>query len=75
MALYYDPLLHDGHDDGDESRDPRGRAGELAGRFAHLENSEGDDDGERQRHADDDQGDLDRLNHLPHIRPVDGKHC
>ena len=31
--------------------------------------------GERQRHADDDQGDLDRLNHLPHIRPVDGKHC
>ena len=34
--------------------------------------SEGDDAGERQRHADDDQGDLDRLNHLPHIRPVDG---
>ena len=66
---------HDSHDDGDERRDPGRRARELAGRLAHLENSEGDDDGERQRHADDDQGDLDRLNHLPHIRPVDGKHC
>ena len=66
---------HDGHDDRDERRDPGRRARELAGRLAHLENSEGDDDGERQRRADDDQGDLDRLNHLPHIRPVDGKHC
>ena len=66
---------YDGHDDGDERRNPGRRARELTGRFAHLENSEGDDDGERQRHADDDQGDLDRLNHLPHIRPVDGKHC
>ena len=66
---------HDRNDNGDERRDPGRRARELTGRLAHLENSEGDDDGERQRHADDDQGDLDRLNHLPHIRPVDGKHC
>ena len=66
---------HDSNDNGDERRDPGRRARELTGRLAHLENSKGDDDGERQRHADDDQGDLDRLNHLPHIRPVDGKHC
>ena len=66
---------HDRHDDGDERRNPGRRARKSAGRLAHLENSEGDDDSERQRHADDDQGDLDRLNHLPHIRPVDGKHC
>ena len=66
---------HDGNDNRNERCDPRGRARELTGRLAHLENSEGDDDGERQRHADDDQGDLDRLNHLPHIRPVDGMHC
>ena len=66
---------HDRNNNGDERRDPGRRARELTGRLAHLENSEGDDDGERQCHADNDQGDLDRLNHLPHIRPVDGKHC